>query len=205
MVIKMIKNKSWLAIIGSFIFLTGIGLISYDIYSNMKVKEEEDKAIEEFYVIHEENEITEEVEIKEEEKEPETKKKVEYIAVIKIPKINLERGLVDRNSYLNDVKYNIEILKESSMPDEVGGNVILASHSGTARISYFKNLHKLTIGDSISINYKSKIYNYKVVDIYEIDKTGTAEIIRNKNKSTLTLITCKHNSNKQIIVIAEME
>ena len=205
MVIKMIKNKSWLAIIGSFIFLTGIGLISYDIYSNMKVKEEEDKAIEEFYVIHEENEITEEVEIKEEEKEPETKKKVEYIAVIKIPKINLERGLVDRNSYLNDVKYNIEILKESSMPDEVGGNVILASHSGTARISYFKNLHKLTIGDSISINYKSKIYNYKVVDIYEIDKTGTAEIIRNKNKSTLTLITCKHNSNKQIVVIAEME
>ena len=177
----MIKNKSWLAIIGSFIFLTGIGLISYDIYSNMKVKEEEDKAIEEFYVIHEEKEITEEVEIKEEEKKPETKKKVEYIAVIKIPKINLERGLVDRNSYLNDVKYNIEILKESSMPDEVGGNVILASHSGTARISYFKNLHKLTIGDSISINYKSTIYNYKVVDIYEIDKTGTAEIIRNKN------------------------
>ena len=201
----MIKNKSWLAIIGSFIFLTGIGLISYDIYSNMKVKEEEDKAIEEFYVIHEEKEITEEVEIKEEEKKPETKKKVEYIAVIKIPKINLERGLVDRNSYLNDVKYNIEILKESSMPDEVGGNVILASHSGTARISYFKNLHKLTIGDSISINYKSTIYNYKVVDIYEIDKTGTAEIIRNKNKSTLTLITCKHNSNKQIVVIAEME
>ena len=91
----MIKNKSWLAIIGSFIFLTGIGLISYDIYSNMKVKEEEDKAIEEFYVIHEENEITEEVEIKEEEKKPETKKKVEYIAVIKIPKIPADKPIIN--------------------------------------------------------------------------------------------------------------
>jgi len=201
----MIKNKSWLAIIGSFIFLTGIGLISYDIYSNHKVEEDEKNAIEDFYVIHEEKEVIEEVEVKEEEKKPETKKKVEYIAILKIPKINLERGLVDPNSYLNDVKYNVEILDESSMPDEIGGNVILASHSGTARISYFKNLHKLVIGDSISINYKSKIYNYKVVDIYEIDKTGTAEIIRNKNKSTLTLITCKHNSNKQIVVIAEIQ
>ena len=90
------------------------------------------------------------------------------------------------------------------MPDEEKGNVILAAHSGNARISYFKNLDKLVIGDDISIEYNSVIYNYKVVDIYLIDKTGTAEIIRDKNKSTLTLITCKHNTNKQIIVIAEL-
>jgi sortase (surface protein transpeptidase) len=73
-------------------------------------------------------------------KEEESPEKMNYIAILKIPKINLERGLVDPNSYLNDVKYNVEILDESSMPDEIGGNVILASHSGTARISYFKNL-----------------------------------------------------------------
>ena len=61
------------------------------------------------------------------------KVKYDYIAVLKIPKINLERGLVDRNSYSNNVNYNIQILSNSSMPDEKNGNVILAAHSGNGR------------------------------------------------------------------------
>ena len=198
----MKRNKSWLIIIGSFLILSGIGLIGYDYYSNKVIDNLEDLAIEEFY---QEEEIEESVdEIKEEPKEEKKEEKINYIAVLKIPKIKLVRGLVDRNSYQNNIKYNVQILKDSSMPDEDKGNVILAAHSGNARISYFKNLDKLAIGDDISIEYNSVIYNYKVVDIYLIDKTGTAEIIRDKNKSTLTLITCKHNTNKQIIVIAEL-
>ena len=198
----MKRNKSWLIIIGSFLILSGIGLIGYDYYSNKVIDNLEDLAIEEFY---QEEEIEESVdEIKEEPKEEKKEEKINYIAVLKIPKIKLVRGLVDRNSYQNNIKYNVQILKDSSMPDEEKGNVILAAHSGNARISYFKNLDKLVIGDDISIEYNSVIYNYKVVDIYLIDKTGTAEIIRDKNKSTLTLITCKHNTNKQIIVIAEL-
>ena len=51
---------------------------------------------------------------------------------------------------------------------------------------------------------EERISNLRKICLYLIDKTGTAEIIRNKNKSTLTLITCKHNTNKQIIVIAEL-
>ena len=198
----MKRNKSWLIIIGSFLILSGIGLIGYDYYSNKVIDNQEDLVIEEFY---QEEEIEESVdEIKEEPKEEKKEEKINYIAVLKIPKIKLVRGLVDRNSYQNNIKYNVQILKESSMPDEDKGNVILAAHSGNARISYFKNLDKLVIGDDISIEYNSVIYNYKVVDIYLVDKTGTAEIIRDKNKSTLTLITCKHNTNKQIIVIAEL-
>ena len=199
----MKKNKSWL-IIGSFLIITGIGLIGYDYYSNKVINDNEDIAIAEFY---QNEEIVEEVIEEPSEEKPKEEKEQEqinYIAVLKIPKIKLVRGLVDRNSYLNNTKYNVEILKDSSMPDIVNGNVILAAHSGNARISYFKNLDKLKLGDDISIEYKSKTYKYKVVDIYLIDKTGTAEIIRNKDKSTLTLITCKHNTNKQIIVIAEL-
>ena len=40
--------------------------------------------------------------------------------------------------------------------------------------------------------------------MYDIEKTGTANIIRNKEKTTLTLITCRHNTNKQIVVICEL-
>ena len=138
---------------------------------------------------------------KEEVKE---QRKIEYIAVLKIPKINLERGLVVPNSYLNNVDYNIQILKNSARPDQRFGNVMLAAHSGNARISYFRNLDKLDINDNVSISYKGKIYSYKVVNIYDIEKNGKAQIIRNKNVSTLTLVTCRHNTNKQMIVICEL-
>ena len=91
------------------------------------------------------------------------------------------------------------------MPDKKNSNLIIAGHSGSARISFFRNLNKLTLNDEIFVDYKNDTYKYKVVDIYEIEKTGTAEIIKNKNATTITLITCKHNTNKQIIVIAELQ
>ena len=195
------KNKSWLYIIGSLIFLCGAGLIFYDYYSEQKINKQEQEAIEEFY---EEERITDSIEEPQKIEEVEEQTKVNYIAILKIPKIKLERGLVEPSSYLNNVKYNLQWIDGSSMPDQVNGNVIIAGHSGSARVSYFKKLDQLVIGDSVSMDYKNKTYNYKVVDIYDIEKTGTAEIIKNKNTTTLTLITCRHNTNKQIVIICEM-
>ncbi|CCY45321.1 putative uncharacterized protein [Clostridium sp. CAG:1193] len=195
------KNKSWFILIGSLLFLTGVGFISYDYFSNKQIDNKEEQALEEFYNIEED--IIEDTTI-EPQKVEEVKEQINYIAVLKIPKIGLERGLVDPNSYLNNVNYNLEFIRGSSMPDQENGNVIIAGHSGSARISYFRKLDQLVIGDKASLNYKGKVYNYKIVDIYDIDKTGTAEIIREKNKSTLTLITCRHNTKKQIVVIAEL-
>ena len=43
-----------------------------------------------------------------------------------------------------------------------------------------------------------------MVNSYEIEKNGYAHILRNAEKTTLTLITCKHNTNKQLIVICEL-
>lgn len=195
------KNKSWFILIGSLLFLTGVGFISYDYFSNKQIDNKEEQALEEFYNIEED--IIDDTTI-EPQKVEEVKEQINYIAVLKIPKIGLERGLVDPNSYLNNVNYNLEFIKGSSMPDQENGNVIIAGHSGSARISYFRKLDQLVIGDEASLNYKGKVYNYKIVDIYDIDKIGTAEIIREKNKSTLTLITCRHNTKKQIVVIAEL-
>ena len=39
----------------------------------------------------------------------------------------------------------------------------------------------------------------------DIEKTGKAKIIRNNNVNTLTLVTCRHNTNNQIIVICELK
>ena len=197
-------SKTIFVVIGSLFLLIGVSLISYDFLSKRNVEINEQMAIEEFYTTQEE--------IKEEstndtQKVEEVKKqnKINYIAILKIPKIDLERGLVDPKSYLNDVKYNLEIVEGSSMPDIKNSNLIIASHSGTARISYFRNLNKLSINDEILLIYKSKTYKYKVSNKYEIEKTGTAKIIRNNNKTTITLITCKYKTNKQIVVIADLQ
>ena len=109
-----------------------------------------------------------------------------------------------RSSYYNNVNRNILVLNESDMPDKDKGNVILAGHSGSGRTAYFKNLHKLERDDEVSIFYNGSEYKYKVVNQYDIEKTGTANIVRNAEKSTLTLITCRHNTNKQIIYICEL-
>lgn len=196
------KNKSWLILIGSLIFLTGVGLITYDYLTNKQIDNKENEMLEEFYEIEEEIESIEEPQVIEEVKE---QVKVNYIAVLKIPKIGLERGLVDPNSYLNNVNYNLEWLNGSSMPDEEKGNVIIAGHSGSSRISYFRKLDRLVLGDDIYIIYNGKTYNYKVVDIYDIEKTGTAEIVKEKNTTTLTLITCRHGTSKQIVIVAKLQ
>ena len=162
----------------------------------------EKELIEEYY----ENETIEESEHIEEVENIEVMEpiKVNYIAILKIPKIDLVKGLVDRNSYLNDVNYNIQILASSDMPDKEAGNVILASHTGTSKVAFFRHIDKLTKGDEITIDYKNKTYKYQVENIYDIEKTGKAYIKRNKNIKTLTLVSCRFKTNKQIIIISKL-
>ncbi len=200
------SKKSWLEIIGFLLIFVGLLLIIYHFVSRKVITTMEQEAIKNFYIEQQEVvvEDNQNDHLKDENQAQKTNK-IEYIAVIKIPKINLIRGLVDRNSYLNNISYNVEILDDSNMPDEENGNVILAAHSGNASISYFQDLDKLVVGDKVTIDYKGKTYNYKVVRIYDIEKKGTLNLNRNNDISTLTLITCRHNTNNQIIVICELE
>ena len=198
------KNKSQLKLVGSLLIIVGICfLYGKPIYDYLVYREESIK-IEEFH----EEQKQEEVFIQQENHTEEIKKEKpdneKYIAVIKIPKINLEKGLCDIPSTCNSVNRNIEILKESSYPNIENGNFILAGHSGNVNISYFRDVDKLSIDDEISIFYGKKEYQYKVMNIYEIEKTGKANIVRNGNKTTLTLITCKGNEDKQFVVISEL-
>ena len=68
-----------------------------------------------------------------------------------------------------------------------------------------KNLVKLNNGDEAKIVYNGKTYIYSLSNSYEVEKTGRVEISRNINKQTLTLITCKHNTNKQIVFVFELK
>lgn len=128
-----------------------------------------------------------------------------YIAFLEIPSINLKQGLLSKASYYNNVNYHVEILDISDMPDVINGNLILAGHSGTSNLAYFKNLYKLDLDDIANIYYQSKVYKYSIVNIYKENKDGSINIIRDPNKTTLTLITCtKDDKTKQTIYILEL-
>ena len=129
----------------------------------------------------------------------------EYIGFLEIKKINLRQGFLSTNSYYNKVKYNIQTIVPSDYPDKPQGNLILAAHSGTGYLAFFKNLYKLKLGDEATIYYKGNIYTYKIVDIYNVPKVGQVKINRDIYKTCLTLITCTHGSKKeQTVYILEL-
>lgn len=210
---KINKRDCLLLLVGFFFIIFGIALVCFSQYRIKRNLLEENNLKDDFYRKYEEIRNTPKVEFQEElqdivieqpKEEVKVKRNIEYIGILKIDKINLEKGLVNKTSSFNNVDINIQILKESNMPDVENGNVILAGHSGSGRTAYFRNLYKLEEKDLISIFYNGYEYKYKVVNIYDIDKTGTAHIVRNANKNTLTLITCRDKTEKQIIIICEL-
>lgn len=129
----------------------------------------------------------------------------EHIGYLEIKKINLKQGFVSKKSRYNNVNYNIQLLGPSDYPDKDLGNVIIAGHSGTSYLGYFKNLYKLVLGDEAKITYKDYVYTYKIVNIYNVPKTGKVKVVRDYHKTCLTLITCTHNSKtQQTVYILEL-
>ena len=204
------KNKNRLITIGSFLVIViCLIIIGFEVFSMNQIKENNEALLNDFFEEQEviaEQEENVSLDIKEEQKPiQEIKEKESYIGVIEIKKINLTQGFYNINSKNNDVNKNIQVIKESNMPDVIAGNLIIAGHSGNGKYSYFRNLKKLEIKDEAIVHYQGKSYEYTLVDKYEINKDGTAKIKRNKNKNILTLITCKENSNKQIVFIFELK
>jgi len=193
----------------NLLILLGIILINfvcgYYLYKYISYKEEVNYEINLINDYIENDEPKEEV-ITEEIKEDKTEKKKDnknYFMVIEIPKISLKKGLCKIGESCNKVSKNIEILKESDMPDKDKGNLILASHNGNSSVSFFDKLNRLKVNDTIYIFYNKIKYEYKLNNQYEIDKVGTAVIHRDGDKNTLILITCKkHSRTKQIVYVA---
>lgn len=128
-----------------------------------------------------------------------------YLGILEIPKIDFYKGFYDKNSKLNNVKFNLKFIDASSYPTEDRGNVIIIGHSGNYSNSYFGNLYKLNVNDTASVYYKNRKYNYKIVNIYNEEKDGTVTIYRDIRKNCLTLITCtKDDDYHQTVYIFEL-
>ena len=85
------------------------------------------------------------------------------------------------------------------------GHLILAGHNGNSSVSYFDKLNKLEKNDVVNVFYNNIKYTYKIDNIYEIDKNGTANIKQNKKTTIIALITCKkYSDDKQIVFIGNL-
>lgn len=202
--IEKIKDNL-ITIIGILLIIISISVVMYDNYKDNQKVLENVELVENFFEIENNpiEEQKEEVVIKDEEdKKTSSSPTYNYIAVLEIPSIKLKRGLVDYKSKYNNVKYNIQIIEHSQMPDIENSNLILAGHNGTSNVSFFNDLDKLKEDSLVYVYYNNIKYIYKINNNYEVKKDGKVEIIRNRNKTTITLITCKKDSeDKQLVYI----
>lgn len=194
-----IKRKTRNLIFGIVVILIGIMVGVIPIFYKKSAETKENIKVNDYIkdtsVIKEAIDNNEAVEYEEESNEQ------KLLLILEIPKINIKRGVYPFYSKENTIEKNIAIMKESSLPTELKGNLILESHSGNAAISYFKHLHKLSIDDVAYIYYQGTKYIYTVSKIYDVKKDGKVEVNRDTDKNTLTLITCKKNTNDRQLVI----
>ena len=208
---KNIKKEEAMLIVGSLLLIISLILLNYnkilevnnEIYNEIQEKIYKEKMKNDNVSVNIDVDYVENdnLEIKKEE----NNNQVDYLAFIEIPKINLNQGILPKTSYYNNVNYHVEILDISDYPDKINGNFILAGHSGTSNVAYFKYLYKLNKGDTANIIYNNKKYTYQITNIYTQEKKGSLTIYRDTSKTTLTLITCtKDDKTSQTVYILEL-
>lgn len=186
------KRQLLLKVISAFLIILSIILISTK-YINLYLKEKDNDIKVKKYIDNNMDSIKD-------DKELDTNN---YAGVLEIPKINLKRGFLSKTDTNNNVNKNIEILKDSDLPDTENSNVILASHSGNSSVSFFKDLHLLENDDVIYLYYNRIKYEYVVINVEEVKKTGYIQINKDNTEKLLTLITCKDDYS-QIIITSKL-
>lgn len=93
---------------------------------------------------------------------------------------------------------------------EKGGNFIVSGHrfvmgytpKATKEQSFFYNIDKLAIGDTILIDWQKQRYTYKITKVYSV-KPNQVEIENPSKEAKLTLYTCTLNGSNDGRVVLE--
>lgn len=183
MILVFVFNKIVVKILGFSFIAFGIGYYSLNFYLYFNDYYNNEKSV--TAILNDEDEVS-------------RNEKYDYIGFIEIPSIELKRGFLDKENKYNDVKYNIEIIDMSE------NGIIMAAHNGNSYYSYFDNLKKLELGDTIYIYYNNKKYVYIYSDYYEVEKTGYVDVYRDNTRKNIVLITCK-DQNKQSVFVGYLK
>lgn len=198
----MLKRKNKIIIIICLIIM--VISIFIGLYPSISKKEnevKEDKLVQEFIDKNDDVKTT----TKNEEKQEKEHVEEDYLMAVEIPKINLRKGIYNINSKNNTVNKNIQIMKESDMPNKDKGMLVLAGHNGNSRVSYFDRLNELNKEDKVYIYYANNKYTYEISNMYEAEKNGTITVKKEREKTVIVLISCKKNTkDKQLVYIGNL-
>lgn len=180
--------------------LSGLMLLNYNMFLNKAHKNLEEESLTEFFDSYDENVL----EVEKEEKVEQVNIN-NYLAVIEIPTISLKTGIVMSNANYSTMNRNVSIFPSSNMPNEKNGNFVLFAHRGSSRVSYFNDIYKLKNDNNIYIYYNNAKYTYKVINKYDISMYDATPLNKMKDKSIITLITCKKGDNKyRTVIVGEL-
>jgi len=135
-----------------------------------------------------------------------------------IPKINIDVPVVygvgsDYDSQMAAMSKGVAhfaISGASSLPGQIG-NTVISGHSSNDLLDsgdykfIFAQLDKLSVGDTIYINYQSKRYTYTVTGKEVVKPSQVTKLVYPTTKPLLTLITCTPigTSINRLLVTAE--
>lgn len=127
---------------------------------------------------------------------------VKAIALLIIPKINLNVAVVE-GVEMDLLKYAVGHFKETAKPGEKG-NCVLAGHRNFTYAEFFKDLDQLNKDDDIIIRTKSYEYRYKVTEKFVVDP-DRVEVLNPTKDSVITLITCTIGAKQRLIVKGKLQ
>lgn len=114
-----------------------------------------------------------------------------YFAIIKIPKLKLENIIYKKGNLNNNVNKNIYLINDNR------DFIVIAAHSGSSPISYFKKIHTLNSGDKIELVVDGLKRTYELFKKEKIKKTGKVKL-KTYTYPIVVLITCsKSEKNVQ--------
>ena len=123
----------------------------------------------------------------------------DYFGILEIPKLKINNVIYKKNSKKNDVNINVYLVNDNS------NLIVLASHSGSSPISYFKKLDKISEDDEIILKAHNRKRVYYFFKKELVKKTGVVKI-KQYNYPVLVLITCsKTNKGYQEVYYTRLK
>lgn len=120
----------------------------------------------------------------------------DYYGYVDIPKIRVRRVIVPKYSKKLLDKDFVCIFYDTNYLEKSYGNTILVGHNNRG---LFKNLKKLELNDYVYIHIKEQKFNYKVIDIKQVNYDKYTYSYENKDH-LLTIITCTKDKTKRLVV-----
>ena len=109
---------------------------------------------------------------------------------IKIPKMKQKLPLY-LGATMGNMRKGAAIMGQTSLPlGKKDSNCVIAAHRGYQGIPYFRDIEELEKGDLVIIRNPWERLRYRVTKIEVIDPYDTDQILIQKNKDMITLLTC---------------